>query len=75
MREGAIEAHDLKTRCAGKLTFIEFHLVVSGDMTVTQAHDICDHLERVLKDEVADASVSIHVEPENKRQHQGIVVL
>ncbi len=73
--QGAIEAHDLKTRCAGKLTFIEFHLVVAGDMTVTRAHDICDHLERVLKDEVADASVSIHVEPENNRQHQGIVVL
>lgn len=73
--EGAIEAHDLKTRCAGKLTFIEFHLVVTGDMTVTGAHDICDRLERVLKAEVPDASVTIHVEPEDKRKHQGIVVL
>ncbi len=73
--EGAIEAHDIKTRCAGKLTFIEFHLVVTGDMTVTGAHDICDRLERVLKAEVPDASVTIHVEPEDKRKHQGIVVL
>ena len=31
--EGAIEAHDLRTRHAGKLTFLEFHLVVPGDMT------------------------------------------
>ncbi len=73
--EGAIEAHDIKTRCAGKLTFIEFHLVVAGDMTVTRAHDICDRLERVLKAEVQDAAVTIHVEPEDKRKHQGIVVL
>lgn len=73
--EGAIEAHDIKTRCAGKLTFIEFHLVVAGDMTVTGAHDICDRLERVLKAEVPDAAVTIHVEPEDKRKHQGIVVL
>ena len=73
--EGAIEAHDLKTRCAGKLTFIEFHLVVSGDMTVTGAHDICDRLERVLKADVPDSSVTIHVEPEDKRKHQGIVVV
>lgn len=73
--EGAIEAHDIKTRCAGKLTFIEFHLVVSGDATVTEAHDICDRLERVLKAEVPDAAVTIHVEPEDKRKHQGIVVL
>ncbi len=73
--EGAIEAHDLKTRCAGKLTFIEFHLVVSGDMTVNQAHDICDRVERVLKGDVPDSAVTIHVEPEDKRKHQGIVVL
>ena len=73
--EGAIEAHDLKTRCAGKLTFIEFHLVVAGGATVTQAHDICDRLERVLKVAVPDAAVTIHVEPEDKRKHQGIVVL
>ena len=73
--EGAIEAHDLKTRCAGNLTFIEFHLVVAGDMTVTGAHDICDRLERVLKEEVQGSSVTIHVEPDTKRKHQGIVVI
>ena len=73
--EGAIEAHDIKTRCAGKLTFIEFHLVVAGDATVTEAHDICDRLERILKAEVPDSAVTIHVEPEDKRKHQGIVVL
>ena len=72
---GAIEAHDLKTRCAGKLTFIEFHLVVTGESTVTEAHDICDRLERVLKAAVPDSAVTIHVEPEDKRKHQGIVVL
>ena len=73
--EGAIEAHDLKTRCAGNLTFVEFHLVVAGDMTVTRAHDICDRLERVLKEEVPGSAISIHVEPDNKRKHQGIVVI
>ena len=73
--EGAIEAHDLKTRCAGNLTFIEFHLVVSGDMTVACAHDICDRLERALKQDVPGSAVSIHVEPEEKRKHQGIVVV
>ena len=29
--EGAIEAHDVKTRTAGRVTFIEFHLVVPGE--------------------------------------------
>ena len=73
--EGAIEAHDLRTRQAGRITFIDFHLVVSGQMPVSDAHDICDRIERALKAEVGQALVTIHVEPENKAKHAGIVVL
>jgi len=73
--EGAIEAHDLRTRHAGRLTFIEFHLVVPAEMRVDTAHDICDRIEAALRREVEGASITIHVEPENKAKHQGIVVL
>jgi cation diffusion facilitator family transporter len=72
---GAIEAHDLRTRHAGKVTFIDFHLVVPGEMSVTDAHEICDRLERALKTDVDGALVTIHVEPDNKAKHAGIVVL
>lgn len=73
--EGAIEAHDLRTRHAGRLTFIEFHLVVPGEMRVDRSHAICDRIEAALKAQVAGASITIHVEPEEKAKHQGIVVL
>jgi cation diffusion facilitator family transporter len=73
--QGAIEAHDLRTRHAGRMTFIDFHLVVPGHMSVTDAHDICDRLERALKADVEDALITIHVEPDNKAKHAGIVVL
>jgi cation diffusion facilitator family transporter len=73
--DGAIEAHDLRTRHAGRMTFVDFHLVVRGDMTVTEAHDICDRLERAIKAEMQDALISIHVEPDDKAKHAGIVVL
>lgn len=73
--EGAIEAHDLRTRHAGRLVFVDFHLVVEGGMSVTQAHDICDRLERALKAEIGEAQITIHVEPDNKAKHAGIVVL
>jgi cation diffusion facilitator family transporter len=42
---GAIEVHDLRTRGAGRIIFIEFHLVVPATMTVGDAHVICDRLE------------------------------
>lgn len=72
--EGAIEAHDLRTRHAGPATFIQFHLVVPADMTVTRAHDICDRIENGLRRAVPGARVTIHVEPENKAEHAGIVM-
>jgi cation diffusion facilitator family transporter len=73
--DGAIEAHDLQTRHAGPATFIQFHLVVPAKMTVTEAHDICDRIENKLRDCVPGARVTIHVEPEHKAKHAGIVVL
>jgi cation diffusion facilitator family transporter len=73
--DGAIEAHDLRTRNAGRLTFIEFHLVVAGTMPVSQSHDICDRLEKALRAEVHDSLITIHVEPEDKAKHTGVVVV
>ena len=73
--EGAIEAHDIRTRRAGSATFIEFHLVVPGSMSVEAAHAICDRIEAKLREEERDAMVTIHVEPEDKAKHSGIVVI
>jgi len=73
--EGAIEAHDVKTRTAGRVTFIEFHLVVPGDMTVAVSHRICDRIEAALKEAVRDAQVLIHVEPEGEAKQTGVPVV
>ncbi len=73
--DGAIEAHDLRTRHAGRLTFLEFHLVVPGDMTVSDAHDICDRVEEALRAEMEGLMITIHVEPEGKAKHRGVIVL
>ncbi len=72
---GAVEAHDLRTRAAGAATFIEFHLVVPGAITVSEAHEMCDRVEAGLKALVEGCIVTIHVEPEFKAKHSEIVVL
>lgn len=72
---GAVEAHDLRTRHAGRVTFVEFHLVVPGEMTVFDAHEICDRIEAAIEKAEPDSRVTIHVEPEHKQKHTGIVVL
>ena len=63
---GAIEVHDLKTRIAGRATFIEFHLIVDGDMSVRESHVICDRIEEALKDEIPSVRITIHVEPDDE---------
>jgi cation diffusion facilitator family transporter len=73
--EGAIEAHDLRTRHAGRLTFLEFHLVVPARMTVLDAHDICDRIEVALRAEMEGLRITIHIEPEGKAKHRGVIVL
>lgn len=73
--EGAIEAHDIRTRQAGKMTFIDFHLVVPGTMRVDAAHEICDTIEAKLREAVREVQITIHVEPEDKAKHSGIVVV
>jgi len=64
--QGALEVHDLKTRIAGRATFIEFHMVVDADMSVGQSHVICDRIEAALKAEMPSVRVTIHVEPDDE---------
>ncbi len=63
---GALEVHELKTRVAGRATFIEFHLVVDAGMSVGESHVICDRIEDALKAAVPSVRVTIHVEPDDE---------
>jgi cation diffusion facilitator family transporter len=72
---GALQAHDIRSRRSAQSTFIEFHLVVSGDMTVHQAHALCDRIEAALRRNIPGARITIHVEPENKAHAQGGITL
>jgi len=70
----AIEVHALRTRRAGRLTFIDFHLIVPSNMMVSDAHAICDHLEGVIERVAPGSKITIHIEPEDKAEHRGFVV-
>ncbi|MGE4480922.1 cation diffusion facilitator family transporter [Acidocella sp.] len=72
--EGAIEAHDFRMRQAGASSFLEFHLVVPGTMTVNAAHEICDRIEKALRQEMHGVVITIHVEPDVKAKNEGVLV-
>lgn len=69
---GALQIHDIKTRRAGAALFVEFHMVVDGQMTVADSHAICDRLEHEIEAALPGVEVIIHVEPETKLEETGI---
>ncbi len=71
--EDAIETRDLRTRHAGRTSFIEFHLVVPGSMSVERSHQICDRLETALQKALEGAVVNIHVEPDHEARQAQVV--
>lgn len=73
-RPGVLEVHDLRTRRAGNLTFVQFHLVVDGAMSVHDAHRLCDRLEAAVRERLPGCQVLIHVEPESEAEGTGFVL-
>jgi cation diffusion facilitator family transporter len=55
--------HRVRTRKAGSQRQIDFHLVVSRNISVEKAHQLCDQLEDDIEKRLSDTSVTIHVEP------------
>ncbi len=57
--------HELRTRKSGNQRYIDLHLVMPKDVTVEEAHRLCDHLEQDIGKKLRHANVTIHVEPCN----------
>ena len=68
-----VDFHELRTRKAGSQRYIDLHLVMPRNISVEEAHRMCDHLERDIKGKLRQASVTIHVEPYRKDSEQGPV--
>jgi cation diffusion facilitator family transporter len=55
--------HQFRTRKAGNLRFIEFHIKVDPQMTVFSSHDITRTLKQIIREKFPDSSIIIHIEP------------
>jgi len=55
--------HALRTRRAGSQSYIDLHLVMAREISLEQAHQICDRIEVEIKSTLHEASVTIHAEP------------
>jgi cation diffusion facilitator family transporter len=60
---GELEFHAIQTREAGRLRFVSLHVLVPGDWTVTQGHDLLEHVEESIVAVLPDVHVHTHLEP------------
>lgn len=62
-RDEDIDFHALRTRRAGRHAFISMHVLVPGNWTVKQGHDLCERIEIAMLDALPHARVFTHLEP------------
>ena len=65
--------HDLRTRTSGAHRFVQFHVWVPGDWTVTQAHQRMDAVEEKLQHRFPGTEIIIHLDPEGHVDREGIL--
>ena len=58
-----VSFHAVRTRQAGRRSFVSLHLLVPGAWTVTDAHALADRLEREIQAAVPGSAVITHLEP------------
>ncbi len=62
-----VDFHSMRSRRSGSERFVDLHLVMRRNLSVEESHQICDHLEKDIKERLANTHVGIHVEPCNGR--------
>jgi cation diffusion facilitator family transporter len=62
-RQGSVSFHAVRTRQAGRRSFVSLHVLVPGAWTVREGHALADRLERDIHEALPGAAVTTHIEP------------
>jgi cation diffusion facilitator family transporter len=55
--------HRLRMRKSGATRFIDLHLVVNSEMTVSDSHGLAERIETDIRRQFPNADVTVHIEP------------
>lgn len=58
-----VRFHALQTRESGRQRFISMHVLVPGEWSVNQGHDLLEAVEEEIRDKLPDAHIATHLEP------------
>ncbi len=62
-KEQGIQFHALRTRQAAGRRFVSFHVLVPGEWTVNQGHNLLEQIERNICQKMDNTTIITHLEP------------
>ncbi|HVT14069.1 MAG TPA: cation diffusion facilitator family transporter [Fimbriimonadaceae bacterium] len=68
--DGILGCHRLRSRLSGSERYIDMHIVVPNQLTVVEAHELADRLEKHIAEALEPAQVVIHVDPYDESKEQ-----
>jgi cation diffusion facilitator family transporter len=60
---GVTDCHSVRLRYSGPQLFVDIHVLVDGNQTLREAHNLTEEIEHVIQKLVPDADVTVHPEP------------
>jgi ferrous-iron efflux pump FieF len=60
---GVLGAHDLRTRLSGTHWFVQLHVELPGELSLLEAHCLCEQVEAAIRAEFPRAEVLVHADP------------
>jgi cation diffusion facilitator family transporter len=60
---GVLDCHNIRIRYSGPKLFIDLHVLVDGNQTLKQAHQLTETIETAIEQMAPHADVTVHPEP------------
>jgi cation diffusion facilitator family transporter len=63
---GVKNCHNIRLRHSGPYTFVDVHILVDGDQSLREAHELTEKVEAIIEKLAPGADVTVHPEPINE---------
>jgi cation diffusion facilitator family transporter len=60
---GVTDCHNVRVRYSGPQLFVDIHVLLDGNQTLKEAHNLTEEIEHAIQRLVPDADVTVHPEP------------
>jgi cation diffusion facilitator family transporter len=60
---GVTDCHNVRVRYSGPQLFVDIHVLVDGNQTLIEAHNLTEEIERTIQKLIPNADVTVHPEP------------